>query len=147
MCIRDSKWTDVDLNKGRVVYRDTKNGDTRSVALKGDALALMREHGRKARFTTEYVFQSRRKKFNSPNQKPWEDIKKSFNKAVKTAQIEDFRFHDLRHCAASYLLAAGASLAEVAKVLGHRSYSMSFRYSHLLQDKTDSLIEKVSLSI
>jgi hypothetical protein len=40
--------------------------------------------------------------------------------------MEDFRFHDLRHSAASYLAMNGASLAEIAEVLGHKAAPAKF---------------------
>jgi len=40
--------------------------------------------------------------------------------ALRWADIEDFRFHNLRHSAAAYLAMNGASPAEIAEVLGHK---------------------------
>ncbi len=52
-------------------------------------------------------------------------------KALEAAWITDFRFHDLRHSAASYLAMHGASLIEIADVLGHKTLQMVKRSSHL----------------
>jgi integrase len=52
----------------------------------------------------------------------------------KDADLEDFRFHDLRHTAASYLAMSGAGLREIGDILGHKSISMTMRYSHLTDD-------------
>jgi integrase len=59
------------------------------------------------------------------------------------ARIEDFHFHDLRHTTASYLAQAGASLLEIADVLGHRSLDVTRRYSHLTVDSKRNLVMKV----
>ena len=42
------------------------------------------------------------------------DLRAPWETAVKKAELQDFRFHDLRHSAASYLAMNGASLAEIA---------------------------------
>jgi len=58
-------------------------------------------------------------------------IRKAFDKAVEAAKLEDFRFHDLRHTVASYLVMRGASLVDVRAVLGHSDVKMTMRYAHL----------------
>jgi site-specific recombinase XerD len=40
-------------------------------------------------------------------------------------------FHDLRHSCASILLAAGADLYTISKILGHSTITTTQRYSHL----------------
>ena len=57
-----------------------------------------------------------------------------FYKAVETARIDDFHFHDLRHTAASYLAMNGASLLDIADILGHKTLQMVKRYSHLTKN-------------
>lgn len=47
------------------------------------------------------------------------------------AKLEDFRFHDLRHTAASHMVMRGRSLKEVQEVLGHKEFKMTLRYAHL----------------
>jgi integrase len=71
-------------------------------------------------------------------------IRAPWHKALKQAGIEDFRFHDLRHSAASYLAMSGASLAEIAEVLGHKTLEMVKRYSHLSEQHTASVVEKMN---
>lgn len=58
-------------------------------------------------------------------------IATSWNNAEKLAGIADFNFHDLRHCAASYLAMNGATSGEIAEVLGHKTLAMVKRYAHL----------------
>jgi integrase len=61
------------------------------------------------------------------------NIKKAFKTALKNAGITDFRFHDLRHTFASQVIMRGGDLKDVQELLGHKSMSMTLRYSHLSQ--------------
>lgn len=62
-----------------------------------------------------------------------DNIKHSFNSAVKKAGIVDFHFHDLRHTFASQVLLHGGTLKDVQELLGHKSLAMTLRYAHLTQ--------------
>jgi integrase len=73
-----------------------------------------------------YVFGSVRSKYQVPT-----SIDSAWRDAVARAKVRDFRFHDLRHCCASYLAQAGTPLNVIAEVLGHRKLDMSRRYAHL----------------
>ena len=72
--------------------------------------------------------------------KPWK-------RALEDAEIKDFRFHDLRHSCASYLAQSGASLLEIADVLGHKQIGVTKRYAHLCIEHKSSLINRVMGSI
>ncbi|MEV5411034.1 site-specific integrase [Thermopolyspora sp. NPDC052614] len=58
-----------------------------------------------------------------------------FDVLVKRYGLPPVRFHDLRHCAATYLLAGGADLKMVAETLGHSQYSFTAdTYANVLPD-------------
>src|SRR5262249_15999699 len=59
------------------------------------------------------------------------DIKNGWKTAVKRAGITNFRWHDLRHCFASWLVMKGVDLNVVQTLLGHRNIRMTQRYAHL----------------
>jgi integrase len=58
-------------------------------------------------------------------------IRTAFEAALVRAGIAGFRFHDLRHTAASHLVMRGASLKDVQEILGHSDLRMTNRYAHL----------------
>ena len=65
-----------------------------------------------------------------------------WKKALADARIEDFRFHDLRHTAASFLTQAGVPAITVAAILGHKTLQMTKRYSHLaIEHQRDAVIK------
>lgn len=67
----------------------------------------------------------------------------SWQVALRKANIRNFRFHDLRHSCASALAQNGATLLEIANVLGHRQLEVTRRYSHLAVDQKSKLINRV----
>jgi integrase len=138
--ILNLRWVDVDLVQGRITLHETKNGERRSVPLVGRALALLTGLHELRRADTDFVFP------NSHLAKPLL-ITKAWNTAVAKAGIEDFRFHDLRHSAASYLVMNGASLAEVGAVLGHKTVQMTKRYTHLADGHTKRAVEAMNKKI
>jgi len=72
------------------------------------------------------------------------ELGKAWSTAVKKAELVDFRFHDLRHSAASYLAMSGATSVELAAVLGHRSLQMVQRYAHIADGHTTAMVSKMN---
>ncbi|HEV8427459.1 MAG TPA: site-specific integrase [Pyrinomonadaceae bacterium] len=56
------------------------------------------------------------------------NVKKSFTSVRSKAGLSDLRFHDLRHTAATRLVAAHLPLPEVGRVLGHTQANTTYRY-------------------
>lgn len=133
-------YQDVDLQAGRIVLQETKNGERRVVPLAGPALALLKAHAKVRRIDTDLLFPGHRDNAPIDLRTPWET-------ALKRAGIEDFRWHDLRHSTASYLAMNGASLAEIAEVLGHKTLAMVKRYAHLSEAHTARVVERMNARI
>ena len=56
--------------------------------------------------------------------------------------MEHVNFHDLRHSCASILVASGADLDTVSKILGHSSIVTTQRYSHMqTKQQRDALVK------
>lgn len=138
-------WDVVDLNRGRAILHETKNGERRAVAITGHVLELLKELGKVRKIDSNLLFPSKEKAPQKP-QKPI-DLRTPWETALKKANIQDFRFHDLRHSAASYLAMNGASLAEIAEVLGHKTLQMVKRYAHLSDGHTARVVESMNQRI
>ena len=132
------RWPDVDLHRGLLVFRDTKNRDARAVPLAADAITLLRERRSVVRLDTNLVFPSRR-----DPQDPI-DLRTGFRAVVRRAGIVNFRWHDQRHSAASALADMGASLLDIGTVLGHRSQQTTKRYAHLTESRLRDLIDQAA---
>jgi len=149
MEIIDLKWPDVDLNRGQIILHETKNEDRRVVPLKGYALDIVRELAHHKIDGCPYLFPSSKITYDTQRKPIYKsiDIRTAWENALIKAQIEDFRFHDLRHSAASYLAMNQASLTEIADVLGHKTLQMVKRYAHLSEAHTGSIVEKMNKEI
>jgi integrase len=117
------RWCDIDFKKRIATLRTTKNGEKRILPLPTPTLRELlnyREVGE------GYVFPSKLDPRKTvPLNKFWYDV-------LKDANIQNFRFHNLRHTAASYLVMNGATLYEAGEVLGHKSIQTTKRYAHLI---------------
>jgi len=137
------RWKDVDLDRseariGEDAATATKNGDARSLVLLSQVADELAKFAPKDAATSEaLVFRSRLR----PSQ-PYA-MEQVWRDAVEAAALHDFRFHDLRHTAASYMAQSGASLLEIADTLGHRQLRMVQRYAHLNTDSRRRLMARV----
>ncbi len=129
-------WNDIDSSRGLAIIHHTKNGERRAVPVTGYAAELLREMRKVRRMDTDLVFPAPGGKATFPR-KAWE-------RALRKARIDDFRFHDLRHTAASYLAMSGATLAEIAEVLGHKTLAVVKRYSHLSDQHTTKVVSRMN---
>jgi integrase len=139
--IMNLRFEDIDTFKGRITLHHTKNGERRSVPLRGLALQLIREMVIERKQDIGLLFPSK-EDINKPI-----DLRFPWEQALKKAAITDFRFHDCRHSCASYLLMNGASSAEIAEVLGHKTLAMVKRYSHLSEAHATHIVEKMNKNV
>jgi len=137
-------WDQVDFGRGLITLSETKNGEIRSVPLMGYARELLQERARIRRIDSPYVFPAPYCHGTKP--KPV-DIQSAWNWAVRRAELVDFRMHDCRHSAASYMIMAGASIGEVAEVLGHKTLQMVRRYSHISQTHAAKVVGRMNAAI
>ena len=135
-------WEQIDFSRGQIILHETKNNERRVLPLTGHAKDLL--------FKWKEVNERDDTPLLFPNTRHPEipiDIRSPWNTAVEKAKIDDFRFHDLRHSAASYLAMNGASLAEIAEILGHKTLQMVKRYAHLSEAHTSSVVASMNEKI
>ena len=130
------RWADVDLEARSVVLHETKNGERRRVSLLAFAVDALRSWGKLRQLNDDREF---------PITTGALDY--AWQKARADAELNDFRFHDLRHTTGSYLAMGRCSPLEIAEVLGHKSLAMVKRYAHLWEDHTKSVVERMNASL
>lgn len=146
--IMNLRWQDINLESGTITLHETKNGERRVAPLVGHAYDMIHDLSKVRRIDTDLLFPATRPTLTKgkPIYAPIY-IRKIWREVIKDAGIEDFRFHDLRHSAASYLAMNGATLREIADVLGHKTLQMVQRYSHLSEAHTRQVVASMNAKI
>lgn len=135
----------MDFTRGKISCQDTKNGSTGRMKMNATTRALL-ESLPKPINRSQYVFPEYHEAKNGPT---WLVLfNRAWKRASKKAGISDFRFHDLRHQAATDLLTLGADLNDVRDFLRHKSMTMTLRYAHLVKarrSRTAHLLDSMSV--
>jgi integrase len=120
------RWDSVDL-KGKVltVVGDVaKSNQTRHVPLNREAMAVLENWKKQIGRSEGLVF------FNDDGN-AFGDAPSSWDRVRASAKLVDFRWHDLRHTFASWLVMAEVDLNTVRELLGHSDIKVTLRYAHL----------------
>jgi len=114
------RWEDVDLVRRIIYVTNTKNGEIREIPINDQLYNSLKTMEHKSQFI-----------FTKDEGKPYIDIDTGFKAALRRTNIDNFRFHDLRHTYASHLVMSGVDLVTVKELLGHKTMKMTLRYAHL----------------
>ncbi|GAB62737.1 putative phage integrase [Candidatus Jettenia caeni] len=140
--ILNLKWNQVDLLARVIVLssEETKNNESLRIPIANPAYHVLEVTMKKNNSKSPYVFYS-------DDGMPFKAgrIQINFKKALRRAEIEDFRFHDLRHCFASWNRQSGVDLDTLAELMGHKDTRMTRRYAHITPvhlKKAVELLEK-----
>jgi integrase len=130
------EWARIDLSTARITLYATKSGKPRGIPVNSDVYDALvacqpgAEQRQGRLFSRDYGRRA-------------SQIRKAFEVACRRAGIAGFRFHDLRHTAASHLVMRGATLQEVKEILGHSDIRMTLRYAHLSPAHLRSAVERL----
>lgn len=130
--ILDLRWSEVELDRGQLLLRDTKSGESNrplnaqaravlETLPKGDPTARVLAGAKGRRHEIKYA---------------WAEIR-------RVAKLPDVRLHDLRHTLASRSQHSGHSLLVTAALLGHRNLATTQKYAHLIADPLREAADRV----
>lgn len=129
------RWDQVNLEQGIITLRDTKSNETQYVRMDETVRTMLSQMER-----TEPCIFGGKKNRNAFRV----EVDRAFTKAMEGAEIEDFRFHDLRHTFASNLVMQdGVELNDVRELLRHKTMAMTLRYAHLSPKHKEKVICKL----
>ena len=124
-------WKDIDLERRKVIFRETKSGLSRVVPLNGAVVGLLKAMERAG----ERPFP-----FNG------DFVTHRFKKYLRASGVDpsgSLRLHSLRHTFASHLVMAGVDITTVSRLLGHSSVKVTEIYAHLAPDHLKSSVERL----
>jgi hypothetical protein len=128
-------WGQVHLDRRTIDLTKTKNGSARTVHLNADSIAALESIRSKGQKTSDPVFPREGSRF---------DTRSWFSPCLSDASIEGYVWHSNRHTFCSWLAMAGATIKEIQELAGHRTITMSARYSHLSSEHRLSVIDRIA---
>ena len=140
------QWDHVDLGRRQVCKVIEKTSHARRKAgkrpeqavlpLSTEAYSILTQCKKQSDPKAEYVFVSARSGGRIT------DVKKAFEGVMAAAEIENFRFHDLRHSFASRLVMAGVDINTVRELMTHSDIKMTLVYAHLSPDHKAAALDR-----
>lgn len=134
-------WADVDLEAGSMIFRDTKNGTARTAWLIGEAKTQMDKLAEAPHKHSDRVYKN-----PSGRGKSGYQYHEPFSTAVKAAGITGLVFHGLRHTAATWLAAQGATEQQLRAIGGWKSNVVN-KYVHLAALDTKAAVQKLATKL
>lgn len=131
------KWENVNFDRATLTIegRYAKSGKTRHIPLNSEVMRVLKAWQTQCG-EAELVFPGK-------NGEQFNTVKKGWANLLKSAEIKNFRWHDMRHHFASRLVMAGVDLNTVRELLGHADMSMTLRYAHLAPEHKAQAVEKL----
>jgi|HubBroStandDraft_1064217.scaffolds.fasta_scaffold32166_2 integrase len=132
-----STWSQVHFDRRTIELTKTKNGSARTVHLNSDAVAAIQSLKHPLHKSSDPVFPREGDKGRF-------DTRSWFQPCLADAEIIGYVWHANRHTFCSWLAMAGASIKEIQEAAGHKTITMSARYSHLSPAHRLSVVERIA---
>lgn len=135
------EWANIDLKNKVLTIPRSKHGDTRHVPLSDEAIETLKAIRMETQVMSPWCF---------PSQNPTTHIdaqnfyKRIYLPALEKAGIKGIVWHTLRHTCASRLVMAGVDIRTVQEIMGHKTLTMTMRYSHLSEGHLNEAINRIS---
>lgn len=133
----DSRWTDVDFDRGEIRLPETKSGGAQVRLLPAPAVDLLRNLPRVE--GSPFVFPS-----PTDASKPRGDFKGPWARIRKAADLEDITLHDLRRTAGSHMAQSGVPLQTIQEVLGQSHPGVTRIYARLASENEREALNTLS---
>ena len=132
------QWAHVNFQTGVLTIPRSKHGEARHIPMNDRVVDILRDLP--SRMKSMYVFPSETGEtpLNANN-----FINRVWNPALKNTGLIDLHWHDLRHTFASRLVMAGVDLRTVQELMGHKTITMTLRYSHLLPTHQRDAVQRL----
>jgi len=125
-------WSNVNLKLKVMTVPRTKHGKSRHIRLHPDAISALQKLKALAGDSP----------FVCPNAYGREH-RSWWNAVLKAAKVTNFHWHDCRHDFASKLVMNGVDILTVKDLMGHKTISVTMRYSRLAPSHTQTAVEKL----
>ena len=125
--VMELSWDEVDFSKGiiRLGADRTKTRIGRTIPLHPRVRTMLERLPRALHTNKVFLFKG----------KPLKDIRSAYEAACRRASLEDFTFHDLRHCAINNLRQAGNDYFKIMAISGHKTMSVFKRYNLVTEEE------------
>jgi len=131
--ILNLEWNQVNIEYGFITVKKTKSSKLRRIPLNKPMMKLFPKM-KLQKGINDFVFT------NPDTKKPYTTIKTAWKTLLKNTEITDLRFHDLRHCFATYALLNGGDLVSLKETLGHANATTTYRYTKALMEGQIKLV-------
>jgi len=134
------RWDDVNLSERQAHLKDSKNGESRYIALNSVAIELLKRIKAERGNKSPWIFPSRTPSSKTPHM---QDVRRTFADVCRRAGVKGLRLHDLRRSHASVLLKSGVDVVTIKELLGHKSLKSTQVYARVA---TSSLAKSSELA-